>query len=292
MKLDVTILAIDSINLRVLSMSWLLLLKLTIIVIFLLMFLRRPSVTWGIGLLTVTTAVLLDALLGAFNGAALRAELGFFYYVLAGALFGGAAIWLWGLILPYVNPLKQRPKSEMADDQTFSAGQTGESQQQEIDGFDGQMLYEEIHQRFGREDILDLMFDLSINENDVMTIDQDMNKLIINIIDFARQNGQTSALALAVERVLTPPPPEHLPRPEKIGPDSPPTILRQYLLAYYDLSDLEQMTIEMDIDWEQLDAGAKKEKVRSLLQYLYRRNRIADLISLMHGREIGFEEEE
>ena len=292
MKLDATILAIDSINLRVLSMSWLLLFKLTIIIIFLLMFLRRPSVTWGIGLLTVTTAVLLDALLGAFNGAALRAELGFFYYVLAGALFGGAAIWLWGLILPYVNPLKQRPQSEMVDDQTFSAGQTGESQQQEIDGFDGQMLYEEIHQRFGREDILDLMFDLNINEYDVMTFDQDMNKLIINIIDFARQNGQTSALALAVERVLTPPPPEHLPRLEKIGPDSPPTILRQYLLAYYDLSDLEQMTIEMDIDWEQLDAGAKKEKVRSLLQYLYRRNRIADLISLMHGREIGFEEEE
>ena len=52
------------------------------------------------------------------------------------------------------------------------------------------------------------------------------------------------------------------------------------------------MTVEMDIDWEQLDAGAKREKVRSLLQYLYRRNRIADLISLMHGHELGIEEEE
>ena len=60
---------------------------------------------------------------------------------------------------------------------------------QDVDGVDSQMLYEEIHQRFGREDVLDLMFDLNINENDVMTIDQDMNQLIINIMDVARQKG-------------------------------------------------------------------------------------------------------
>ena len=153
------------------------------------------------------------------------------------------------------------------------------------------MIYEEIHKRFGREDILDLMFDLSINENDVMTIEQDMNQLIINIMDVARQNGQTSAMALAVERILTPPPPDLLPRLEKISPDSPPTILRQYLLAHYDLFELKQMTRQLGIDWEQLDAGAKKEKVRSLLQYLYRRNRISDLVSLMQGLDLVEEEE-
>ena len=90
-------------------MSWLLLLKLAIIIIFLIMFLRRPSVTWGIGLLTVTSAVFLDALLGTFNGEALRAELGFFYFVIAGTLFGGAAVWLWGTLLPFINPIRSIP---------------------------------------------------------------------------------------------------------------------------------------------------------------------------------------
>jgi hypothetical protein len=117
-----------------------------------------------------------------------------------------------------------------------------------------------------------------------MTVDQSMNELISNIIEICRQNGQTSALALAVERILTPLPPDHLPRLQKISSDSPPTILRQYLLAHYDIDDLEQMTTNLDIDWEQLDAGSKKEKVRSLLQYLYRRNRIYELVDLMHER--------
>lgn len=273
-------------------MSWLLALKLVIILIFLIMFLRRPSVTWGIGLLTVTTAVLLDALLGAFNGPALRAELGFFYYVLAGSLFGGAAIWVWGLIIPFVNPLKSSQRAEPSESQDISGTQAEIRVQKEPDGVDSQMLYEEIHQRFGREDILDLMFDLNINENDVMTVDQNTNQLIINIMEIARQTGQTSALALAVERILTPPPADHLPRLEKISSDSPPTILRQYLLAHCDLFQLEQMATDLNVDWEQLDAGGKKEKTRSLLQYLYRRNRIADLVSLMHERNLNDQEEE
>jgi hypothetical protein len=53
-------------------------------------------------------------------------------------------------------------------------------------------------------------------------------------------------------------------------------------MAHYDLHELEQMATDLDIDWEQLDAGAKKEKGRSLLQYLYRRNRIVELVDLMH----------
>lgn len=290
MGVNATILAIYSKNVRLTSMSWILALKLLIIVIFLIMFLRRPSVTWGIGLLTVTTAVLLDALLGTFNGAALREELGFFYFVIAGSLFAGAAVWLWGLMLPFVNPLKRQAPAEIIEPQRQLETNHSASEAQDIDSIDSQMLYEEIHNRFGREDVLDLMFDLGINENDVMTIDQDMNQLIINIMDVARQNGQTSALALAVERILTPLPPDHLPRLEKIGADSPRTILRQYLLANYNLVELEQISGDLGIDWEMLDAGAKREKVRSLLQYLYRRNRINELVDLMH--QLGFIDEE
>lgn len=272
-------------------MSWLLILKLIIIVIFLLMFLRKPSVTWGIGLLTITTAMFLDALLGAFEGEALRAELGFFYYVLAGSLFGGAAIWLWGLLLPFVNPVKPNRSLETVNSDIVPTGKTSTVEHFEVDGIDSQMLLNEIHDRFGREDILDLMFDLNINENDVMPVSQDMNQMIVNIMTIARQNDQASALALAVERILTPLPPDHLPRLERISPDSPPTVLRQFLLAHYDLFDLQQMTTDLGIDWEQLDLGAKREKTRSLLQHLYRRNRIADLVSLMH-RYAQFGEEE
>ncbi len=273
-------------------MTWLLALKLVIILIFLLMFMRKPSVTWGIGLLTVTTAVLLDALLGAFSSQDLRAELGFFYFVLAGSIFGGAAIWLWGLIVPYVNPLIPQPQDPTPDPEMTSDTRTIEFEHEEIDGVDIKMIYEEVYQRFDREDILDLMFDLNINENDVMIVDQNMNQLIVNIMDTARQEGQMSALALAVERILTPPPPDHLPRLEKIHADSPPTILRQYLLANYSLADLEQMAAALDIDWELLDAGAKREKVRSLLQHLYRRNRVSALVDLIHTTSPASVEEE
>lgn len=273
-------------------MSWLLALKLIVILFFLIMFLRRPSVTWGVGLLSVTTAVLLDALLGTFNGEALRAELGFFYFIIIGALFAGASVWLWGLLIPYVFPIRSSALIETAGSQPQHEIRPSETMEQSIDGTDNQMLYEEIYQRFGREDILDLMFDLNINENDVMTIDQDMKQLIINIMDVARENGETSALALAVERILTPPPPDHLPRLEKISAESPPTILRQYLLAHYNLIELEQMTTELGIDWEQLDAGGKRVKARALLQYLSRRNRMDELVNLMHHRRRGDEEEE
>ncbi|MDX1416911.1 MAG: hypothetical protein R3293_22095 [Candidatus Promineifilaceae bacterium] len=261
-------------------MSIFVILKLLIILFFAVMFIRRPSLTWGIGLLTVTAAVLIDTLLATFDSTALQAEMGFFYYLIAGALFGGATLWLWGLFIPRLisNQVEQILTGVQSNAQEkISTEETGEA----VVGVDNQMLYEEIHNRFGREDILDLMFDLEINEVDVMPLDQNMNRLIINIMDAARRAGQSGALALAVERILTPPPPEYLPRLEKIDADSPPTVLRQYLMTHYTLEELEQIASNLDIDWQQLDAGAKREKTRSLLQYLYRRNRIIELIELM-----------
>ena len=77
-------------------------LKLLIVLIFLVKFLRRPSVVWGIGLLTVTTAVLLDTLLGTFDRDALLGELGFFFYIIAGALLAGSAAWFWGVVRPWL----------------------------------------------------------------------------------------------------------------------------------------------------------------------------------------------
>ncbi len=263
-------------------MTILLILKLIVVLIFLILFLRRPNLIWGIGLLTVTTAVLLDTFLGTFGRTQMQSELGFFYPVLSGILFGGAAVWLWGVLRPYVGgtpptdtpapPPPTAPTQLAASRSTTPAGTA----------FDRQMLYEQIRERFGREDILDLMFDLSISENDVMSLNQDMNQLIINIMNLAEEREQTAALALAVERILTPTPAEYLPRLEKINVASPPTILRQFLLANYSLEELAGMAHQLDIDWEQVGAGSKKERVREFLLYLYRRNRLDELIDLLH----------
>ena len=267
-------------------MSWLLILKFAAIIFFLIMFLRKPSLVWGIGLLTITTAVLLDTLLGTFNRAALVAELGFFYFIIAGVLFAGAALWLWGLLLPKMRPTTSAVSvTSMPEEIVLPAADSAASGSGDSDSsIDRQMLYQEMRQRFGHEDVLDLMFDLEINESDVITVNQDMNQLIINIMDYADRNDKCDELALAVERILTPPPVDHLPRLERISADSPPTILRQYLLANYSLNDLQEMSADLGIDWEQLDAGAKREKSRSLLQYVQRRNRLEELVDLMHER--------
>ena len=268
-------------------MTWLLILKFVAIIFFLIMFLRKPSLVWGIGLLTVTSAVLLDTLLGTFDREALLAELGFFYFIIAGTLFAGAALWFWGLLLPKIQPattitsITNVPEEIVLPTPSSQPKPAGASESYA----DRQMLYQEIRQRFGREDILDLMFDLNISESDVLTVDQDMNQLIINIMDYAESSGQCDELALAVERILTPPPSDHLPRLERINADSPPTILRQYLLANYTLNELQQLAAGLDIDWEQLDAGAKREKTRSLLQYVQRRNRLDELVVLMQGKD-------
>lgn len=264
-------------------MTILLILKLLVVLVFLVVFLRRPNLVWGIGLLTVTTAVLLDTFLGTFGRAQMQGELGSFYPVLSGMLFGGAALWLWGVLRPYLGstpttetntspPTPPVSKPTLASSKSAPAGAA----------FDRQMLYDQIRTRFGRADILDLMFDLGIGENEVMTLNQDMNQLIVNIMDLVEAREQTAALALAVERILTPTPAEHLPRLEKITVASPPTILRQFLLANYTLSDLAELASRLDIDWEGIGSGNKKERVREFLLYLYRRNRLDELLDLLH----------
>ncbi|MCA9967004.1 MAG: hypothetical protein KC423_22295 [Anaerolineales bacterium] len=271
-------------------MSLLLLLKLLVVLAFLVMFIRRPTIAWGIGLLTVTTAVLLDTILGTFGREQTQEDLGFFFYIITGALFGGGAFWLWSVlrsasgqttaVSPTTTP--SPPPLKNIDPQVGTAySQSASGRNQSTTAFDRQMLYDEIRQRFSHEDILDLVFDLGINENDIMSVGQETTDLIRRLMDFAEDHELLGALALGVERILTPPPPDHLPRAEKLDVTSPPTILRQYLLARYTLIQLEQMSSELGVDWEQLTAGSKKTKVRSLLQYLYRRNRIDDLVALI-----------
>ncbi len=287
----------------------LVILKLLVVLIFLIMFIRRPSVAWGIGLLTVTTAVLLDTLLGTFDRDALLAELGFFFYVISGVLLAGAAAWFWGVVRPWLpgdtssvaNPATVAPVNTMRGQVPSTTSITNSVETvnttpvlppphppDHVDnyaesGYDRQMLYEEIRQRFSRDDLSDLMFDLEVNELDVATVGQNMDELVVRMMDAADRDGNASTVALAVERILTTPPPEHLPRLEKLTAESPRTVIRHYLLANYTVEELQHLAAQTGIDWEQLEGLDKKSKTRSLLLYLYRRNRLGELLDAMRA---------
>jgi hypothetical protein len=262
--------------------------KLIVVLLFLIMFLRQSRVVWGIGLITVTTAFLLDTVFGTFGRETVLAELGFFFYVISGSLFGGAALWLWGIMHTRVTgeteATARRPRPVTGGESAASAAALVAVEEAADSPFDRQMLYEQIRYRLSAADVMDLIFDLELNENDVVMPHQNMNHTILRLMDLAEQEGKMGALALAVERILTPIPPENLPRREKLGLDSPPTVLRHYLLAHYTQDELAQLAAALDVDWEQLGSN-KKELVRGFLLYLMQRNRLDELIALLQQPE-------
>ena len=85
--------------------------------------------------------------------------------------------------------------------------------------------------------------------------------------------------------MLTPPPPEHLPRLERLSADSPRTVLRHYLLANYSPEELKQLAADVEIDWEELEGNDTKSRTRALLLTLYRQDRIEALLETMRGGE-------
>lgn len=264
-------------------MSFILIVKLLVVIIFLVMFLRRPSLPWGVGLLTVSTAVLLDTFLGTFNRELLLEQLGFFFYVIAGGLMGGTAFWFLSLFGGHWLPLRQPATAvtllpSTADDTAVSLGPVTDSAGV---SYDLSLIYQDIQKRFGREDLLDLMFDVEIPETAVMPLHQGLDELSRAIINYAAQNDKVGQLALAVERILTPPIPSNLPRLEKLNSRSPRASLRYYLLAHYNLEKLQRLIGRLGVDGEQLEGSEKRAKVRELLLYLYRRNRIDELIVWM-----------
>ena len=265
-------------------MGLLFILKLLVVLFFLVMFLRGSRLVWGIGLLTVSSAFLLDTVLGTFGQDEMQADLGFFYFVLSGALFGGAALWLWGLLRPQL--ALDQPGPTQGAQITIARERSGPAMNNSPRGattendavVDRGELYEQIHRRLGPDDVRDLIFDLELNENDVLAPQQEMTQTIQRLMARAEKEGKLGALALAVERILTPVPPESLPRREKLGIDSPPTVLRHYLLAYYSQQEISDMATDLEVDWEQLPHRNKRELARTLLLYLNRRNRLDELI--------------
>jgi hypothetical protein len=128
---------------------------------------------------------------------------------------------------------------------------------------------------------LDVVFDLGWSENEVTSFAQDNYQLIERMIDRAVKGEQIGELSLAVERILTPIPRENLPRLEKLNAASPPTIIRHYLLAYYDQAGLVELASKLRIDWEELSGDNKRTKTRNLLLHVSRRNRLPEFIDLL-----------
>ena len=265
--------------------------KLVAVALFFFRFLRKSTLISAIGLITIASAVLLDAAGNVLGMDNLVNTLGFLSPIIQGLLLAGAATWLFGTLRPKlwgeiggaaasthspINTAVSLPTISATDNHATAARIRGGAGLETV--YDRQMLYDQVRTRFGREDIFDLIFDMGLNENDLVGLDNNINNIIVRLMDIAETEKLTGQLSLAVERILTPPAPDTLPRLARLSEETPPTLLRHYLLSNYSLLELSQLAIGLDIDWEQLGAGSKKEKVRQLLLYLYRRNRIYELI--------------
>jgi hypothetical protein len=263
---------------------FILLVKIVLVAFFLLMFLRNNKLTWGVGLLTVTTAILLDTLLSTFSRDEILHQLGFFFYVIVGALFAGAAFWLWGVLLSGWRESRadDARAGTVATVQRFDVIESPPAEPAGVEtAFDRKMLQGQMRRRLSPDDLLDVIFDLGWSENEVISFAHDNQQLIERMIERAEKQGQIGDLTLAVERVLTPIPREKLPRLEKLNAASPPTIIRHYVLANYDQAGLESLASKLGIDWEALGGNNKKTKTRNLLLHLDRRSRLPEFIDLL-----------
>lgn len=264
-------------------------LKLLIVLFFLYKFIRGGRLVWGIGLMTVTTALLLDTITGMLGQEMITARLGLFYEVLRGCMLAGGALWLFGLLRPQTLSTTITPAGLKAaapftpPPPAPPAWSTTTNEAGSPMAIDRRMLYEQIRYRLSPEEVLDAMFDVGINENDVFNPTQDMSQIIVHLMDVAEAQGKSGDLALAVERILTDVAPESLPRREKLTPDSPPAILRYFLLLHYTQEELSALAEQLDIVSELFIQGGKKSFVRQMLLHLYRRNRVNDLLAVMQA---------
>jgi hypothetical protein len=254
--------------------------KSLLIILFLVMFLRTYKPAWGIGLLTVTSAILLDTLLGTLGREQMLEELGFFFYIIAGALFAGATIWLWAIIKDFAFTPK---KGTEAGDSSTDGGPVsdGLSSQHEDVVDNHRQIIDRLQGELSYDDLLDLIFDLGWFDDDFGLLQGENERFINSIIGLAEDRGQLESLKLASERIIMPIPPENLPRLEKLKQDSPPTLLRHFLLANYTRVELEQMIEKLDVDDDIGISRLKNSNVRYLLSDLYQKNRIGALIELM-----------
>ena len=259
--------------------------KIVTVAFFLVMFLRNDKVVWGVGLLTVTSAILLDTFLGTFGREEMIQQLGFFFYILAGALFAGATFWLWGVLGPYT---KSKPPDHVQDDSLETDSNAPveiissvEPVEDELEEAEYPALFKSVREKFDSDQVADLSFDMGYFAELEAPSSKDKDELLLLTVDKAANEDRTDELKLAIERIETPLPPEHLPRLEKIQSNSPPTVLRQYMVGTFSSSELEQFTTDLDFNWESLQDETLNAQARGLLLFAEDSSRKSDLIELL-----------
>lgn len=259
--------------------------KIVTVAFFLVMFLRNDKVVWGVGLLTVTSAILLDTFLGTFGREEMIQQLGFFFYILAGALFAGATFWLWGVLRPYT---KSKPTDHVQDEslETDSSApveiiSTVEPVEDELEEVEYPALFKSVRDKFDSDQVADLSFDMGYFAELESPSSKDKDELLLLTVDKATNEDRTDELKLAIKRIETPLPPEHLPRLEKIQLNSPPTVLRQYMVSTFSSSDLEQFSTDLGFNWASLQEETLNAQARGLLLFAEDSSRKSDLIELL-----------
>lgn len=259
--------------------------KIVTVAFFLVMFLRNDKVVWGVGLLTVTSAILLDTFLGTFGREEMIQQLGFFFYILAGALFAGATFWLWGVLRPYT---KSKPTDHVQDEslETDSSAPveiiaTVEPVEDELEEVEYPALFKSVRDKFDSDQVADLSFDMGYFAELESPSSKDKDELLLLTVDKATNEDRTDELKLAIKRIETPLPPEHLPRLEKIQLNSPPTVLRQYMVSTFSSSDLEQFSTDLGFNWASLQEETLNAQARGLLLFAEDSSRKSDLIELL-----------
>lgn len=250
--------------------------RFAIVLLFLVIFLWRSNTASAIGLLTVSLVVLLDAL----RARELLPDVGYLAWLLGGLAAGGGLVWLWGMFRPIpaeVNTFS--PRTAARRDNARERGRDPRPVKPSGTAYDRQMIFDQIRSNLGFDDVLDLVWDMGYNENDIINPDMPMPEIIVHLMDEAEADGKMGNLAVAVERVLTPPGQDDFINAQMVTSQDPdPSMLRHFLVFNYKEEELAVLASNVGVDWSEMGIDAKKSRIRRLLRYLKQRNRLSALV--------------
>jgi len=266
-----------------------LILKSALVLIFLVAFLRRTNRIWATGLVTVATAFLIDAFSASLGLDFLREQIGYFGYVVAGLLFAGALYWLLGLLLPALtsalittgSPRFASGKRQVPVISWLRSSFDGDT------AVDRQMLFDQLRHRIGPDDFRDLIFDLELNENEILGSEGNLLSSIMRLMELAEANGQMGTLADACERLLAPPDLSDRSRLAALDERSPRHQVRMTMLQSLDQSALRRLAGELEIDWDALPGAGSKPKLREMLLHAIRHGDFSSLLEQLQPLSAG-----
>lgn len=228
----------------------------------------------------MTSAILLDTFLGTLGRDEMIAELGFFLYVIAGALVAGTTLWMWAVLRDFVSkPGISESTSGLSDDE-----QPREADDL-VDGreHDQEEVFQELLSEASHEDLMDLIFDLGWSLNDLKPNLDKGEDIVTVIVSRALDRNQMENLRVAIGHLREPLPAENLPRTMRLKPNTPPMILRHYILQHLTLDQIDQMARELPVDFSDHQDHLKRMRTRQLLWMLIEQQRLASLIDMIQN---------